>query len=62
MKELTIRKATLDDLRALLELEQKIIAAERPFNATIKKSHCTYYNLNNFITDDNTYLNNKQEI
>ena len=56
MKDLTIRKATLNDLEALLELEQAIIAAERPFNATIKKSNCTYYNLNDFITDDNTHL------
>ena len=56
MNDLTIRKATLDDLAALLELEQGIIAAERPFNSTIKKSHCTYYNINKFITDDNTYL------
>ena len=56
MKDLTIRKATLDDLEELLELEQGVIAAERPFNATIKKANCTYYNLNDFITDDDTYL------
>jgi ribosomal protein S18 acetylase RimI-like enzyme len=56
MKDLTIRKATIDDLAALLELEQGIIAAERPFNGTIKNSDCTYYNLNNFIFDDDAYL------
>jgi hypothetical protein len=34
--ELNFREANIDDLSQLLDLEQKIIEAERPFNPSIK--------------------------
>ncbi|WOD44609.1 GNAT family N-acetyltransferase [Hwangdonia lutea] len=45
-----VRKATLKDLPLLLEFEQGVIEAERPFDPTIKTEHITYYNLPELIT------------
>jgi ribosomal protein S18 acetylase RimI-like enzyme len=45
-----IRKATLDDLPVLLQFEQGIISAERPFDSTLVPGTISYYNLEKFIT------------
>jgi GNAT superfamily N-acetyltransferase len=45
-----IRKATLDDLAILLEFEQGIIAAERPFDPTLKEGNISYYNIGKMIS------------
>jgi GNAT superfamily N-acetyltransferase len=45
-----IRKATLDDLAILLEFEQGIIAAEHPFDPTLKEGKISYYNIENMIS------------
>jgi ribosomal protein S18 acetylase RimI-like enzyme len=45
MKQLTIRKAALKDLDKLLDFEQNIIKAERPFDATLKDGHISYYDI-----------------
>ena len=39
------RSATLDDLPALKECEQGIIAAERPYDHTLKPDPISYYDL-----------------
>ena len=39
------REATLKDLHTLLEFEQGIIAAERPFDGTLKEGEIHYYDL-----------------
>lgn len=44
------RKATLDDLAILLEFEQGVIAAERPFDPTLKDEKISYYNIEKMIT------------
>ena len=44
-----IRKATLKDLAVLLEFEQGIITAERPFDPTLKEGKISYYNLEKMI-------------
>ena len=44
-----IRKATLDDLATLLEFEQGIIAAERPFDPTLKEGKINYYDIGKMI-------------
>jgi GNAT superfamily N-acetyltransferase len=44
-----IRKATLDDLAILLEFEQGIITAERPFDPTLKEGIICYYNIEKMI-------------
>ncbi|QKJ64761.1 GNAT family N-acetyltransferase [Flavobacterium sp. M31R6] len=43
------RNATLDDLAILLEFEQGIIAAERPFDPTLKEEKISYYDIGKMI-------------
>ncbi|WEA02684.1 GNAT family N-acetyltransferase [Mucilaginibacter sp. SJ] len=45
-----IRKATIEDLPVLLQFEQGIITAERPFDSTLKPDPISYYDLKGFIT------------
>ena len=47
---ITVRKATLNDLPVLLEFEQGVIVAERPFDPTIKEGRINYYDINELIT------------
>jgi GNAT superfamily N-acetyltransferase len=49
MKEIYLRKAILNDLPILLEFEQGIITAERPYDETLKTGHLTYYNIKAMI-------------
>jgi len=44
-----IRKATIEDLPVLLQFEQGIITAERPFDSTLKPDPISYYDLKAFI-------------
>lgn len=41
----SIRKATAEDLKVLHKMEQGVIAAERPFDPTLKETPITYYDL-----------------
>lgn len=52
MSEITIRKAGLQDMNTLLRFEQGVIAAERPFDTTLKKDPIHYYNLAEMIQAD----------
>ena len=45
-----IREANIDDLSILLEFEQGIITAERPFDPTLKEGKISYYNLEKMIS------------
>ncbi|GAA4232695.1 GNAT family N-acetyltransferase [Postechiella marina] len=47
-----LRIATLDDLPTLLNFEQGVIEAERPFNPTLKEGKINYYNINELIKND----------
>lgn len=49
MSEITTRAATLDDLDTLLLFEQGIIATERPFDPTLKKTPINYYDMKALI-------------
>lgn len=49
MNHLNIREATLADLPILLEFEQGIIEAERPFDPTLKTGHINYYDIKEMI-------------
>ncbi|MEO6684003.1 MAG: GNAT family N-acetyltransferase [Ginsengibacter sp.] len=44
-----IRPAKMDDLPKLLDFEQGVISAERPFDPFIKEEKVTYYDLKNLI-------------
>jgi GNAT superfamily N-acetyltransferase len=50
MDRITIRKASLKDLDTLLRFEQGVIAAERPFDPTLKPGHTHYYDMEEMIT------------
>lgn len=49
MKKITIRKAVIGDLPALLEFEQAVIEAERPFDPTLKSEGAIYYDIEALI-------------
>ncbi|MFT5715267.1 MAG: GNAT superfamily N-acetyltransferase [Flavobacterium sp.] len=49
MNQLKIRKAKLDDLKTLLEFEQGIVAAERPYDPTLKEGKIHYYDIEKMI-------------
>ena len=48
-----VRKATLDDLPTLLKFEQGLIGAERPMDPTIQDGDISYYDISEFIRDEN---------
>jgi len=53
---LNIREANLDDLPQLLELEQCVVEAERPYNDSIKDGTAIYYDIENLIKANNSCL------
>jgi len=56
LKDLNIRKALVNDRAYLLSLEQKVIEAERPYNATLKSKDAVYYDLTSLLIDDASHL------
>ena len=52
MEEYVTRSASLTDLESLLEFEQGIIAAERPYDPTLKKGQISYYDLGELIVSN----------
>mgnify|MGYP000356017115 CR=1 FL=1 len=56
MKNLIIRKALLQDKERLLNLEQQVVEAERPFNTSIKPNDAIYYDMDNLLTDEASHL------
>lgn len=56
MENITIRKAALADIETLLQFEQGVIAAERPFDPTLKKGKTNYYDLEELINSPSAEL------
>lgn len=52
MEKVIVRNATLDDLAVLLEFEQGVISAERPFDSTLKEDPIVYYDLRALILNE----------
>ncbi len=48
-ERITVRRATPSDLETLRRFEQGIVAAERPYDPTIKKGEVTYYDIGALI-------------
>ena len=46
---ITTRKAVLEDLPVLLDFEQELIKAERPFDETLKEEKISYYDIKAMI-------------
>ena len=53
---MNFREATTDDLPQLLEIEQRVIEAERSFSASIKEGKTSYYDIEYLITSNNSEL------
>lgn len=51
-----IRRATAADLPTLLEFEQGVIAAERPFDPTLAPDPVHYYNFDKLLTSPECHL------
>ncbi|MCK0161877.1 GNAT family N-acetyltransferase [Allomuricauda sp. F6463D] len=51
LPKVNIRKAILEDLPVLLNFEQEIVKAERPFDVTIKEGPISYYDIKKMIQD-----------
>jgi hypothetical protein len=49
MRAVEIREATLKDIPILLQFEQGVISAERPFDSTLGKGEIHYYDLEMMI-------------
>ncbi|MEM7487156.1 MAG: GNAT family N-acetyltransferase [Bacteroidota bacterium] len=47
-----LRDATLADLPILLDFEQELIKAERPFDSTLGEDPISYYDIKQMILDD----------
>ncbi|WP_318309818.1 GNAT family N-acetyltransferase [Flagellimonas crocea] len=56
LPKVNIRTATLDDLPVLLQFEQEIIKAERPFDVTIKEGRISYYDIAEMIKDPKAHV------
>ncbi len=54
MENLVIRKATKEDLSVLLNFEQGIITAERPWDETLKPDPISYYDISAMIDSQTT--------
>lgn len=50
MKPITLREATMADMPILLQFEQGVIRAERPFDVTLDDDPINYYDLEQLIT------------
>lgn len=53
MQDIKIRQATIADLPALLEFEQGLILAERPFDPSLKPGDINYYDLPDLMENEN---------
>lgn len=56
MEDILIRQARLEDLPVLYQFEQAVIAAERPFDATLKSGQIHYYDIEKMIMDTDIEL------
>jgi len=50
MQNLTIRKAELTDMPVLLQFEQGVVEAERPFTPKMKAGPANYYDMQELLT------------
>jgi GNAT superfamily N-acetyltransferase len=56
MEKVIIRAAINEDMETLLQFEQGVVYAERPFDTTLKEGHIHYYDLQQLIDSDDAEL------
>jgi len=52
MEDFIVRKAKLEDLEVLLEFEQGVIQAERPYDQTLAEDPISYYDISEMISSE----------
>lgn len=52
IEDILLREANEGDLEVLLQFEQGVISAERPFDPTLGKGKITYYDLNELLNSE----------
>ena len=55
-QSIAVRRATMADLETLRRFEQGIIAAERPFDPTIRKGDVQYYDIGALIVSPDAFV------
>ena len=56
MTHISLRQATIKDLKKLLEFEQGVVEAEKPLDTFLGDGNLTYYNIPELITAENSHL------
>ncbi len=56
MSDIVIREATLKDLDVLLQFEQGVILAERPYDVTLREDPISYYDLKKLIASEDAQV------
>ncbi len=56
MARIDLRKAVLSDEPILLDFEQKVLEAERPYDSSIKLVGAFYYDLKSLLTSDKSHF------
>ena len=56
MDNLIIRQAVIEDLPTLLQFEQELINAERPFDVTIRGGKISYYDIEEYISKEDVQV------
>jgi ribosomal protein S18 acetylase RimI-like enzyme len=56
MNDIVFREASLNDKPVLLEFEQHVIQAERPFNSAIKSVDAYYYDMADLLNSKKSHL------
>jgi GNAT superfamily N-acetyltransferase len=56
MDNINFREASLNDKPILLEFEQEVLRAERPYNSVIKLVDACYYDMDDLLNSPTTYL------
>ena len=56
MEDINFRKASMNDKPILLEFEQEVLQAERPYNSSIKLVDAYYYDMDDLLSSKKTHL------
>lgn len=56
MDSIHIRQARPDDLKILLQFEQGVITAERPYDPTLKDEKISYYDLKSMLSNPSVFI------
>jgi GNAT superfamily N-acetyltransferase len=56
MTPITVRRATFDDLDAILRFQQGVVDAERPYDSTLKDGAIRYYDFEQLLNSEQVHF------